>query len=65
MIEINDSLGLSEAMNYMVLNYQSFDCSFIRMEVLRNFGEKAFISNVNNVYDKTLSNFNSRYLLPN
>ena len=62
MVDINDYLGLSEAMNYLYLNYEKFDSELIKKDVLQSFGEEAFVSKVNDIYKKVNSNFNSKNL---
>jgi hypothetical protein len=62
MVEINDHLGLSEAMNYMYLNYEKFESELIINEVSKKFGQKAFFSNVIEMYEKAISNFKLKRL---
>jgi glycosyltransferase involved in cell wall biosynthesis len=62
MIDVNDSLGLSEAMNFMYSNFEKFDLELIKKEVLQNFGLNTFLSRVNEYYKKTKLNFISKHL---
>jgi glycosyltransferase involved in cell wall biosynthesis len=62
MIDVNDSLGLSEAMNFMYSNFEKFDLELIKKEVLQNFGLNTFLSRVNEYYNKTKLNFISKHL---
>ena len=62
MIDVDDPLGLSEAMNFMYSNFEKFDQELIKKEVLQNFGLNTFLSRVNEYYNKTKLNFISKHL---
>lgn len=62
MIDVNDPLGLSEAMNFMYSNFEKFDQELIKKDVLQNFGLNTFLSRVNEYYNKTKLNFISKHL---
>ena len=62
MIDLNDPLGLSEAMNFMYSNFEKFDQELIKKDVLQNFGLNTFLSRVNEYYNKTKLNFISKHL---
>jgi glycosyltransferase involved in cell wall biosynthesis len=61
MVNPDDFLALSDAMKYIYLNIEKFDSELIKKEALCNFGQKAFFSKVDELYRKTISNFNYKY----
>ena len=55
MVPVEDVGTLTETINWMIDNYQSFDRNKIRQKIVDNYSEQAFMSRINRIYENAVS----------
>jgi len=52
LVEPGNAVALADAMEKFISGEKSFDSAKVRGEVVRRFGEKAFLNNINSIYQQ-------------